>query len=196
MSAIVVLKEKNVLVLGTDSRFMKHDFSAVDSDAEQKIHEIAPGTFIATSGFKPACEFQETQCRILAREKCTKDIRVIGEALGRDSIVILESLAKRLREMRHLNVKIEQTLSGEHLIHGCVLVGRTDRGQLGYVTHAYRLVDGRAVCETAEYFDSARRIWFSADRMTLPFMQDTRCWTWRPQNVVRMILKELKRNSK
>src|ERR1041385_8026231 len=95
MSAIVVLKEKNVLVLGTDSRFMKHDFSAVDSDAEQKIHEIAQGTFIATSGFKPACEFQETQCRILAREMSTQDIRVIGEALGRGPVGNFQKISQK-----------------------------------------------------------------------------------------------------
>ena len=54
MSTIVVLKEAGTLILSTDSRFMLHDFTGIASDAEQKIFEIAPDTFIATSGRKMA----------------------------------------------------------------------------------------------------------------------------------------------
>jgi hypothetical protein len=83
MSAIVVLKEHDTLVLGTDSRFLKHDFSGVDSDQVRKIFDIAPGAFIATSGWKMACDFQPEKARELAGRLGTTDIKIIAEALER-----------------------------------------------------------------------------------------------------------------
>ncbi len=58
MSIIVVLKDADTLILCTDSRMMAHDYSGVASDAQPKIWEIAPDTFIATSGRAWASEFQ------------------------------------------------------------------------------------------------------------------------------------------
>lgn len=52
MSTMVCLKDGDTLILGTDSRFVEADLSGVVSDAEQKIFEIWPNTFIATSGLE------------------------------------------------------------------------------------------------------------------------------------------------
>ena len=37
MSTICVLKDKDTVVLGTDSRFMRHDFAGIASDAERCV---------------------------------------------------------------------------------------------------------------------------------------------------------------
>src|ERR1035437_6035465 len=87
MSTLVVLKENNTLILGTDSRFMSGDFTSIASDATQKIFEIGPGTFIATSGRKMACDFQHERARELADELGgPADIQAISAALKRESL--------------------------------------------------------------------------------------------------------------
>jgi cellobiose-specific phosphotransferase system component IIB len=82
MSIITVLKEADTLIFSTDSRMMMHDFSGVATDAEQKIFEIAPNTFIATSGRKLASQFQIARARELAVELGTTDIQAIGAGAG------------------------------------------------------------------------------------------------------------------
>ena len=69
MSTLVVLKENSVLVLGTDSRFMKPDCSGIASDSEVKICEIAQQTFIAASGWKYALDLELATARELARSE-------------------------------------------------------------------------------------------------------------------------------
>lgn len=78
MSAIVVLKEAGTLVLGTDSRFLKHDFSGVASDSTQKIHRIAEGAYIATSGWAMACDFQPQKPKSKAKPKRLSPARVVN----------------------------------------------------------------------------------------------------------------------
>src|SRR4051794_36443218 len=119
MSTIVVLKDKDALVLGTDSRFMRPDFCSIASDAEQKIFEIAPRTFVATSGFKMACDFQVEKARELARELGTVDIRVLAGALERESLGYFKEVVGELRSVECPADKITRTLSGEYLLHGC-----------------------------------------------------------------------------
>src|ERR1035437_6192423 len=97
MSIITVFKEKNTLLFGTDSRMMLCDYSGISTDKQQKIFNIAPNTFIATSGRKMASEFQVAIARELAIELGT-DIQTIGAALERDSFSILSVLLERLRQ--------------------------------------------------------------------------------------------------
>src|SRR5271157_5895949 len=98
MSIITVLKEADTLIFSTDSRMMKGDYSGVDSDAEQKLFAVAPGTFIATSSRKCASEFQIARAREFANELKTTNIQVIAAALARESLPCLSVLLDRLRQ--------------------------------------------------------------------------------------------------
>jgi hypothetical protein len=70
------------------------------------------------------CEFQVEKAREIADRLGTSDIRVIGEALERETIPHLMELAGVLRGIEHLAPeKIGGTLSGEFQMHGCALVG-------------------------------------------------------------------------
>lgn len=193
MSTIVCVKEKDVLVLGTDSRFLTRDFGAVYSDAEQKIHEIAPKTFIATSGWKLVCEFQETRARELSAEMGTNDIRVISAALLRESIPRVKELAEILSGMQNLHEDIGRAVSGAGMIHNCLLAGRTADKKLGYVKHAYRMISGNVVIEPEEYFGDDRRIFVSAGDPARHLAQEEWIWTLAPVPAVQGIMAELKR---
>jgi hypothetical protein len=145
------------LILGTDSRFMAHDYSGVASDTEQKVFEVALNTFIATSGRKIACDFQVARARELSDELGTTDIQVIGAELERESLPWLMGLVERLR--LEPDATTRQAVSGESLLHGCLLVGRTAGGKLGFVGHSYRVqVGGTIECVTEAYFEARRKI--------------------------------------
>jgi hypothetical protein len=200
MSTIVCLKEKNTVVLGTDSRFMKHDFSGVASDAEQKIFGIAPETFIAPSGRKMACDFQHAKARELAEDMGTADIETIGAALKRESLPVLRRLIKALRSIPEERAR--QAISGESLLHGCVLVGRNAAGQLGFVAHLYRVQGGKVACEVDAHFEDNRKIFFTSGVPPENVMglvgrlkEDLKIWTDRPVSAVQRILAEIKRST-
>jgi hypothetical protein len=197
MSTIVCLAEKGVLILGTDSRFMRPDYSGIASDAEQKIHEVAPETFIATSGWKSACEFQETKARELARGLNTTDVRVIAGALGRASIGCIEDCLRSIAALRKtmtpgVREKIGDALVGKRMLHACCLAGRTSDGKLGYVQHEYRVRDGRVTCTSEEYSGDDRRIFVSPADPILDFAQDLTIWSDPPLQVIERLLSALK----
>ena len=155
MSIITVFKDANSLIFGTDSRMMKHDYSGVDTDTEQKIFEIAPETYIACSGRKFASEFQVARARELAIELGT-DIQAIGAALERDSFSILSVLLERLRQENDETTR--QAVSGQIMLHGCTLVGWSG-GKLGFVVHNYFVqADGTIKCISESYFAGARKV--------------------------------------
>src|ERR1017187_7948379 len=97
MSTMICLKEGNTLFLGTDSRFMKQDYSGIASDEEQKIFEVAPETFLATSGRKMVCDWQTARAGELAEKLGTTDIQIIGEALAGESFPCLVELMELLK---------------------------------------------------------------------------------------------------
>ena len=199
MSTLVVLKENNTLILGTDSRFMSGDFTSIASDATQKIVEIGPGTFIATSGRKMACDFQHERARELADELGgPADIQAISAALKRESLPCLLELLEILRAQS--DARSRQAVAGQSLLHGCVLVGRTASGQLGFVFHDYRVQAGKIECAVTAYSGRERKIMFSTgadlDRvadMSSQFMQDLAIWTDPPVRTVQRMLAEMKR---
>ena len=51
MSLLIVLKEGDCIVLGSDSRFVSADRACIVTDAAEKIIEIAPDVFLSTSGY-------------------------------------------------------------------------------------------------------------------------------------------------
>src|ERR1035437_7810612 len=160
MSSVVVVKEKDTLTLATDSRFMSGDFTSIASDATQKIVEIGPGTFIATSGRKMACDFQHERARELADELGgPDDIEAIAEALKRESLPCLLELLEILRAQS--DARSRQAVAGQSLLHGCVMVGRTASGQLGFVFHDYRVQAGKIECAVTAYSGRERKIMFS-----------------------------------
>ena len=156
MSIIIVLKEGNTLILSTDSRMMAHNYSGVADNTQQKIFEIAPNIFFASSGRKMVTEFQVSRARRLAAELGTTDIQAIGSALARESLPCLGQLVERLRMEPDQTTR--QQVSGESLLHGDMLVGRMAGGKLGYVLHIYRVQEGAVTCETEAYADGPRKI--------------------------------------
>jgi hypothetical protein len=156
MSIITVLKEADTLIFSTDSRMMAHDNSGIVSDAERKIFEIAPGTFIATSGRKVASQLQVARARILAFELSTTDIQAIGAALARESLPWMLKLVARLR--MEPDEVTRHAVSGDTMLHGCTLVGRA-AGKLGYVTHSYWVQpNGTVEYKTEAYFEAPRKV--------------------------------------
>jgi len=157
MSIIVVLKEADTLIFSADSRFMKHDSSGVDSDAVQKILEVAPGTYLATSGRLCACEYQVARARELAIELGTSDIQAIGAELERETLSFLPVLVERLRQ--EPDETSRGAVSGAIMLHGCTLVGRSAAGKLGYVTHSYWVqADGTIKCTAEAYSEAPRKV--------------------------------------
>ena len=199
MSTIICLKEGDTLVLGTDSRFMKHDYSGIASDEEQKIFGVAPETFLATSGRKMVCDFQVARARKIADELgAPTDIQLIGEALKCESLSCLMELLELLKSQPDEITR--QAVTGEALLHGCVLVGRTASGKLGFIAHSYRVQAGKVECEEEAYFGGRRQITYTvATPLQLgsagQFAQDPATWTNPPVKVVRGILAGLKRSS-
>lgn len=198
MSSIVCLKENDTLLLGTDSRFMNLDFSGVASDAESKIFEVAPGTFLATSGRLRACRFQAYKAGELAKKMGTADIRIISDALIAESVTCLRALLEDLRPVQNVEPGIALAVSGAALLHGCVLVGRTADGQLGLIAHRYWVSGGVVVCDPEEYYGPTRKIIATSgappDRLlaSFGFVQDPAIWTDPPESVVRRILRDMK----
>jgi hypothetical protein len=197
MSVITVFKEANTLIFSTDSRMMKHDYSGVDSDTQQKIFNLAPETFIATSGRKIASEFQIARARELA-VKLGTDIQAIGAALERDSFSILSVLLERLRQENDETTR--QAVSGQILLHGCTLVGWSC-GKLGFVTHSYFVqASGAIKCISESYFDGARKVTCMSGTpahilagIAAKFMYTPATWTDPLQQVSMRFLETVKR---
>jgi hypothetical protein len=133
---------------------MAEDFNSVETDAMQKIHQVAPGTFIGQAGYVHVCDFQVRR----ARELAATDIRTLSAELAKASIPELERLVEALKAIRHLHPKISSALDGELSLHGTIIAGRNANGELGYAYHDYRVRGGRVVCETGEYFGTDGRL--------------------------------------
>ena len=199
MSIIVVFKEADTLIFGTDSRMMAHDYSGVATDAEQKIFEITPNTFIATSGRKMASEFQVARARELAGELGT-DIQAIGAAMERETLPCLSVLLERLR--LEPDETTRQAVSGETMLHGCTLVGYSG-GKLGYVTHSYWVQgDGTVKCTTEVYFETPRKVTVISGtpvhllaEIAAQFMYDMATWTDPMEQVFMRFLETVKRST-
>lgn len=201
MSILTVFKEKNTLLFGTDSRMMKHDYSGVDSDKQQKIFGIAPNTFMATSGRKMASEFQIARARALAVELSTTDIQEIGNALESDSLPCLRVLLQRLRQENDETTR--QAVSGQIMLHGCTLVGRSG-GKLGFVTHSYwAQPDGTVTCVSEIYVDLPRKVACTSGtparlmaEISSKFIYDPKTWTDPMEQVFMRFLETVKRSTK
>ena len=153
MSIVTCWKQSGTLILSTDSRSTNLDGGAV-SDTETKIFEVGPGTFIAHVGTTCASEFQTERARKSAAG--TTDIQAIAREIGRVSVPFLDMLLERLRA-KHDEVS-RKKVSGEELLQGYTLVGRS-AGKLGYVTQTYwAQPDGTVKYFTDPYFDSPRKV--------------------------------------
>ena len=192
MSTIICLKEGDTLVLGTDSRFMKHDCSGIFSDSGKKIFEIAQETFIAASGWKFGCDFEQAKALELASKLATTDIRVIGEALRREMTPYLKDLVVSSCSVGRVHTYGGSGVCGNVPIHVSVLAGRDARGVLGFVIQEYSLREGEIVNESSEYFGDKRLMWVRPGEPVVHIAQDPRTWTDDPVDVVRRFLTALK----
>src|ERR1035438_5227270 len=201
MSTMICLKEGNTLVLGTDSRFMKQDYSGIASDEEQKVCEVAPETFLATSGRKMVCDWQTARAGELAEKLGTTDIQIIGEALWQESVPCLMRLVERLRLEPDETTK--QHVSGESLLHGCTLVGRTAGGKLGFVHSTFRAAAGGIIeCTVEAYFEAPRKIMATSGgpahlfvATAHQFQQNMANWIDPPEQAVARFLAEMRRST-
>jgi hypothetical protein len=193
MSTLVVLKESDVLILGTDSRYMKPDGSTIGGNMK-KIVEIAEQTFIAASGWLFAYDFEQAKARELASKLATTDIRIIGEALRREMIPYLKDLVASSYSVEGVHTYGGPGVCGNVPIHVSVLAGRDARGVLGFVLQEYALREGAVVIEPEpqEYFGSKRLMWARPGEPVIHIAQDPRTWTDDPVEVVRRFLTALK----
>lgn len=156
MSAIVCLKQNDELILATDSRIMEPDFSAVASDHEEKVFEVAPGVFIAGAGWKPTCDFEVKKSRELAIH--ITDVRRLAEAMEVETVPQLERLVERLRAECAGVTQVAGVLRGDLLLHVTAIAGRNASGKLGFTVRRYRVIAARVVAEAEEYFGMERRV--------------------------------------
>ncbi len=190
MSTIVCLAEGDRVVLGTDSRFMSADYSEVASDSTPKITEAGDGTFLATTGWSIACDFQAEAVPRLAREVGT-DIKKLAGALDAASHPCLASLAGQLSTMGGL--RVEPEADGWKPLHSFLLAGHSG-GKLGYTYVRYWFRDGALRAEKrAEYFGSERRMEVTAGKSVAYLAKDARTWVYSAVDVVKMFLAEQKR---
>ncbi len=188
MSVIVVLKESNSIVLGTDSRYVTPDKARAVSDSIEKIQEIAADTFLATSGYSLVCNFQNAKAGELCQS--TQDIRTLSRMLAEASKPILEEVAAALAKNVHLHSTIATVIAGTGLLHGAVLAGRSC-GELGYVYMESRLVDGRVETQIQECFAAPRNIHITSatDSNSLARLRTNwRFWSDPPVSVVNAII--------
>jgi hypothetical protein len=162
MSIIVALKDGDTVCLGTDSRFMNLDFTAISSDAVPKIYSIGSDGFIATGGFTPACDFQQTRAPELARELGTADIVAIADALARESLPVMCELLNTFNSIALSDPDryehLRQWTCGESELHTCALAGRNSQGDAGFVSLFFRAAAGGLICKKREHFGGGRGI--------------------------------------
>lgn len=188
MSTIVVLKDTDTLILGTDSRFMKPDGSDIASDSDRKIFEIAEQTFIAASGWVFGCEFERVKAWDLAIELATTDIRIISERLRREFTPYLKDLVAASCSVEGLHTYGGSKVCGNVPVHSSVLAGRDAHGKPGYVIQEYSLRDGEIVNDSSEYFGNKRQIWARPGEPVMHIAQDPSTWIDAPVAVVRRFL--------
>lgn len=188
MSAIVVLKEHDIVVLGSDSRYVSPDKGCIVSDSVEKINEICPDTFLATSGYAPVCNFQNARACELSQS--TQDIQTLAEMLAEASRPIMEEIAAALARNIDLHPSIASVIAGDTILHGAVLIGRS-RGEMGYILMESRCAGGRVITQTQEYFGVPRQISITSatDTGSLARLRhDWRLWTDPPISVVNAVL--------
>ncbi len=190
MSTIICLKHGDRLVLGTDSRRMNSDLSAVESNTVEKLFELRPGTFLAQMGRRLATDRELEAARDLART--TPDIRDLAGALERELRPTLAQMTEILSRAPRGNREIAAALAGEIPIHRFVLAGRS-RGELGWVHSNFYLDGGRIVRSGGEYFGQSRRIYATDGAAVQGIMRERRTFTDDPVTVVRRLLAAMRR---
>lgn len=197
MSTIVCVRDGDAAILSSDSRYVDGwDFRTVVSDAEPKIFEVAPDTFLAVSGRKSACDFQREMGRELSDRLHTVDVVAIAAVLQQVTCAFLGQVVERLRSVP--GERTAQILSGAALIHGCVLVGRDAGGQLVAIAQSYRSMGDQVVCFQEVHSGDHRTIVATCgaplDRVgaAFSFSSDPTIWTDEPESVARRILREVK----
>ncbi len=188
MSAIVCIKDGGTLALGTDSRRMNGDYSAVDSDAVEKIIELGKRTFLAQMGRKLVTDLEAEKARDLAW--FLTDIRALAKALDGELRPALRQLIDILSGLSH--PEIRAALSGDLPIHRFVLTGYSG-DELGWVCHNFRIRDGEIEVTEQEYFDTGRKIYVTDGGRLRHLTRDPATWSDDPIAVTQTFLAEARR---
>jgi hypothetical protein len=208
MSIALCLKAGDTVVLGTDSRFMTPDLTAIYSDLTPKVYPVGTIGFIACNGYRLACDYQQTRASEIARELGTRDIETIAEALARESMPVMQQLVASLHaaisSAPGRYARMCEVVRGEALLHVATLIGHDSKGAAGYLTLSFRVVMGQIAHEKVAYFGRARQVQFSAAdavgdsslaRMLQNLGNDRRARDWAPVAAVRAILRDAKSKS-
>jgi len=199
MSIIVAIRDGDEVCLGTDSRFMNADQTAIESDSVQKIFPIGSDGFIATSGFRIACDFLQTRAPQVARELRTADIGAIGESLALES---LDTMREQLAALRYFYTlggyeHIGPVLSGESLLGGFMLVGRNSQEEVGLVTIIFRVTTNQLMAQKSVFFGPGRGSMITLGAPSVQdklqaLQRDKRVTSLAPILAVRRVIQEAK----
>lgn len=187
MSTIVCVADENEVVLGADSRVMSTDFADVVSDSLEKITEVGPDVFLATSGFVFVSEVQTDLARKLVSSLGTLDIHVLADKLDQASRPCYLELLESLATMEHPRISLYT--SGKEPFYAFMLVGRSS-GRLGYVYWQSLFVNGGITVLRRERFSGPREVSISHGASVRHLVGHPRLWSAPPVEVVRWILAE------
>lgn len=198
MSTLICIKEDDSLVLGTDSRVMQHDFSGVYSDASQKLFELGPGVFLASSGWAHITDYLVQRGPELIQELNTRDIRTLAAALDQGIRPYLREVVHALSTRPELSScgRAADVLAGRQPIHGYILAGRNN-GKTGFSYQEHWFRDGQVVLVPFEYFDRPRlfKVTGASESMCEQLREDPGTWTDKPVRVAQKFLAAQKRAS-
>ena len=127
--------------MATDSRTVDNTGKHVLSDAEQKIFEVAPGTFYGWSGYGFIAKSQVETAIAIADTAGANDLHGFADALDELSRPSMAELLDILRGIRHLNPKYDAELSGVRPFHAYILAG-VSKGRPGFLAREFWLIDG------------------------------------------------------
>lgn len=151
MSTVIAMRADGIAVLATDSRTMDQTGQHL-SDAQQKIFEIAPGTFYAWSGYTPFAALQVQIAAAFGKTADMQNLRAFADQLDAASLPLMEQLLIALTQIQHLQPeKYGPELAGKEPFHAYTLCGISD-GCPGFLTREFRLGDGKITINEQCYF--------------------------------------------
>ena len=141
MSTLIGIKLDDDVVLATDSRVMDNAGNHL-SDEEQKVFEIAPGTFYGWSGYTSLATLQVHIAPLLAGGAQVADLRTFANQLDAVSLPYMVQLLKTLAEIQHLQLQYRDELTGIKPFHAYVLAGISE-GCPGFLARQFWFTNGQ-----------------------------------------------------
>jgi hypothetical protein len=191
MSVLIGIKLGDVAVLATDSRVVGNAGN-ITSDAEQKIFEVAPGTFYGWSGYGFLARPQAQIARELGKTADMTNLRSFADQLDKASQPRVEQLLLTLAEMRHINRAYGAALSGTEPFHAYVLCGVSD-GCPGFLSREFWNVNGRVEYrETYSFKEPVFSMYATRGELLVDLAMSPGRWLNGPIPVAEMFVEHLR----